>query len=211
MSLTASTAPVPAGLREQKKQDKLRRIIAAARDLFETQGFEGTTGRDICRRAGIGTGTLFLYVRDKRELLFWMFREDTEALLKRDSRRSDHGVVGAWMEFLGGFIDLYAKQPALSRLFVRELFFRREDGTGMRALSQQLSARLEALAQEAQSRGELRADVAPGQVRNAVLAHYAFWIQAWLGMGVADETDVKPGLRRALELQVEGLRGDVAS
>ena len=57
-------AEKPEGLRERNKREKLVRIRAAARALFAKRGFEATTAREICERAGIGTGTLFLYVKD---------------------------------------------------------------------------------------------------------------------------------------------------
>src|SRR5262245_47787906 len=72
----------PRGLRERNKRDKQQRIVNAARELFREKGFEATTAREVCKRAQIGTGTLFLYVKDKHELLLWAFREDAERLLE---------------------------------------------------------------------------------------------------------------------------------
>ncbi len=40
------------------------------------------TARAICERADVATGTLFLYARDKRELLFLVFRDEVRELLR---------------------------------------------------------------------------------------------------------------------------------
>jgi hypothetical protein len=39
----------------------------------------------------------------------------------------------------------------------------------------------------------------------ALFAHYAYWTLGWLGTEMLSRASVEPGLRRALELQIEGL------
>jgi len=202
-------APGPGpGLREAKKRDKLRRIVDAAAALFAERGFEGTTGRAICGRAGIGTGTLFSYVRDKRELLFLVFRDDAVRLLEAAPREpaADTGVAEAVIELLRPFVALYARDEALASLFVRELFFRPESETrGMAALNRALADRIEALLARGVARGELRADLDLPRAARAVLAQYVFWIQAWLGLRACPRGAVLPELRGALQLLLRGM------
>ena len=59
----------PVGRRERNKQEKLERIIAAARELFDEHGVDAVTTQQIADKADIGTGTLFLYAKSKSELL----------------------------------------------------------------------------------------------------------------------------------------------
>src|SRR5262245_46520442 len=80
-------------LRERNKRANQARITAAASPLFRTKGFEETTAREICVRARIGTGTLFLYVRDKRELLFLTFEADARTLFA-DGKAAAEGADG---------------------------------------------------------------------------------------------------------------------
>ena len=53
----------------QSAIDKREAIEDAALVLFVEQGFHGTTVPEIARRAGVGTGTLYLYHASKDELL----------------------------------------------------------------------------------------------------------------------------------------------
>ena len=53
----------------QSTIDKREAIEDAALALFVEQGFHGTTVPEIARRAGVGTGTLYLYHSSKDELL----------------------------------------------------------------------------------------------------------------------------------------------
>jgi AcrR family transcriptional regulator len=57
-------------LRERKRERTRRAIVDAATDLFERNGYDGTTVADIASAADIGTRTFFGYFASKEELLF---------------------------------------------------------------------------------------------------------------------------------------------
>ncbi len=203
----AQPNPPETGLREQNKRDKLARITAAARHLFRTQGFEATTAREICARARIGTGTLFLYVRDKRELLFLTFEADARALFAegKAAAEGEDTLVAQLMCLFGRFIDYYARDPELSKAIVQELFFRVHEPGGLGRLTREFAEHVSELVARAQSAREVRDDVPPAVAAMTLFAHYAYWMLGWLGTGMISRQDVQPGLRRALELAVAGL------
>ena len=49
--------------------DKWNAIIEAARDLFTTVGYESTTMAHVAKRAGVAVGTVYLYFKNKNDLL----------------------------------------------------------------------------------------------------------------------------------------------
>lgn len=57
------------GLRQRQKEQRRGAIAAAARGLFETQGFTATTVEQIAGRAGVSTPTVFNYFGNKQEIL----------------------------------------------------------------------------------------------------------------------------------------------
>jgi len=57
-------------LRERKRDRTRNALIDAAIDLFERNGYDGTTVADIAEAADIGTRTFFSYFASKEELLF---------------------------------------------------------------------------------------------------------------------------------------------
>jgi AcrR family transcriptional regulator len=57
-------------LRERKRDRTRRALVDAAIDLFERNGYDGTTVADIAEAAEIGTRTFFSYFASKEELLF---------------------------------------------------------------------------------------------------------------------------------------------
>jgi TetR/AcrR family fatty acid metabolism transcriptional regulator len=56
-----------------KDKEKLNNILNAALQLFSTKGFANTKMEDIAKKAGIATGTIYLYVKNKDEILEQMF------------------------------------------------------------------------------------------------------------------------------------------
>jgi AcrR family transcriptional regulator len=65
----------------ETKEATRREILATARRLFASQGFEATTTRDISRAAGIAAGTLFNYFPTKEAIVGCLAQE---ALAKAD-------------------------------------------------------------------------------------------------------------------------------
>ena len=61
--------PVKPGLREAR----LKAIVQAAYTVFTEHGYERTSMSDIARQANLGQGTVYRYVRSKRELLDHVF------------------------------------------------------------------------------------------------------------------------------------------
>jgi len=59
------------GIYERKQREKERRkqeIIAAAREVFSTKGFNSATMEEIASKAELSPGTLYLYFKNKEEL-----------------------------------------------------------------------------------------------------------------------------------------------
>src|SRR5882762_9368732 len=52
------------------KPDAQGRLLSAAMELFDEQGYEATTVAEIAERAGLTKRTFFRYFSDKREVLF---------------------------------------------------------------------------------------------------------------------------------------------
>ena len=57
-------------VRERGKIERRQRVRQAALEMFTEKGYDSTTTKEIAERAQVGAGTVFVYARDKRELLF---------------------------------------------------------------------------------------------------------------------------------------------
>src|SRR5690606_22275857 len=151
-----AAAPPGEGLRERNKREKRERIERAARELFERKGFEAATAREIAARARVGLGTLFLYARDKRELLFLVFAEESRRLFAEAEHaiaaRPRANLVDARMQLFGRFLAVYAARPELAAALLREFFFRPYEPERLGALSREYPERVAALVERARAR-----------------------------------------------------------
>jgi AcrR family transcriptional regulator len=113
----------PLGKRGRNKADKRRRILKAARQLFDEHGFEATTTAEIARAAGVGAGTLYLYVESKEQLLYEVFAEDVDAAWSAALETVDDGAPMAdqLFELLASVSRFHEAQPNMAKTYVLEL------------------------------------------------------------------------------------------
>lgn len=163
------------------RAEKRDRIIDAATEVFAAKGFHSARISDIARLAGVADGTIYLYFKNKEDLLLSIFEEKMEALLTE--LRSALDGVDAPMERM----RIYAKQhfsnleryPALAQVFQVELRQSHKFIHDYRPekLWEYLAVFGEII-RDGQARGVIRADVDP------YLAQWAFF-------GALDELSIQ--------------------
>ena len=205
-----SPKPIPpalVGKRAANKADKLRRITSAARELFVSNGFDGTTMRGIAARAGVGFGTIFDYASNKRDLLFLICNPELEEVLDRSGSHAatQNRFIDRMMALFGAYYRYYAQTPTLSRIMLRELTFFTDGEEARKFVTHR--ARFMSLVSD-----HVSECVADGQLSAAntdlvtrlVFGLYAWEVRRWL----ADETlNVDRGLAelaQLIEIQIEG-------
>jgi TetR/AcrR family transcriptional regulator, cholesterol catabolism regulator len=82
-----AAAPSP---RQVRKAATRNRVIEAARDLFDTQGYQGTTIREIARHADVSVGSVFTSFASKGEILSQVMEERLEGLYAELDRVVPH-------------------------------------------------------------------------------------------------------------------------
>ena len=69
MTTDAETTSGPTPARQSQKEATRQRVVNAARELFDTHGYQGTTIREIARHAGVAVGSVFTTFASKGEIL----------------------------------------------------------------------------------------------------------------------------------------------
>jgi AcrR family transcriptional regulator len=115
----------PLGRRERNKQDKLDRIIVAARELFEQRGVDAVTTQQIADRADIGTGTLFLYAKNKGELFLMVQNSSYVSALEegRAAAQACSDTLPAIVAILRPVVECNRVHVENGRTYLRELVF----------------------------------------------------------------------------------------
>jgi AcrR family transcriptional regulator len=192
--------------REQNKLEKLRRIVASARELFHEKGFELTTTQEVAQRANVGSGTLFLYVSTKEDLLILAFVDEMVEVVEHSYKQVDRRapVLDQACGFLNGVFGYHTADIRLTKYLLREVSVVRN--TDLLADVRRLPVwpLLTAIVRDAQARGELRSDVNPSSIADLMFA--AFWdcLREWVN-GALTEAQFKERLRSMISLQMGGV------
>ena len=204
-----ATAPAPDESRtERKKREKLTRILRTARHLFERKGFDATSMREIAAKADIGHGTLFLYARSKEDLLVMIFRDEVvravdDAFATVPARRP---VLEQILHLLGALIEHHERNPALARVFVKELPFVDDARHGVAEFVTSLFAKMAQLIADAQEAGELTREAPPLLLARNLFAIFFSNLQRWLGHDHVTAKERDRRIREGFELQLAGFR-----
>lgn len=190
-------------LRERKKQETRQRILDVSVDLFQTQGFRRTSVDEIAARANVSRGTCFNYFPNKESILREIATRELEQLqqLAEDDRASSpvatirhvmHRLVADTLPYLR--VTRY--------VFLEALLYPSNEN----AFHVRLGSILGRLVQNAQDRGEIRADLSPAGVVHAITGTYLAVIFEHIAHH-EDTPDANASVERIIDMIFEGIAG----
>lgn len=178
------------GKRERNKADKQRRILEAADALFRTHGFESTTTAQIAAAAGVGEGTIYLYVGSKEDLLVSVFRRSAGAAWDQSWNELDRSapVLDQLVGLFGRVTRVHDGEIELARAYFRQLEYVDEPArTGVDEFMRSIYDRLCELLDAAQSRGLLDPEVPVRTLSGNLFARWYLRMQRHTARGHALE------------------------
>ncbi len=200
----------PLGQRERNKIDKLRRIKDAARELFIAKGFDDTTTREIAIRAGVGLGTIFVYAANKRDLLFLIANDELENITKEAeaSVREQASLLENLLDVFGHHYRFFRRQPALSRLVLREMVFYDSGAQAGRfqQTREQLIELIGKIAQIAIMQNSASSNETPQFIGWTIFCIFQVELRRWLSHDNPNLREGLGALQRALTLFIKGLK-----
>lgn len=175
--------PASSGRSRSQKQrsDKRVRIVDAAVGVFAEKGYRSARISDIARRAGVADGTIYLYFRNKEDLLLTIFEEKMDGILT--GLRAAVDGIGSPADRMRAFARFHFEQmrlqPALAQVLQVEL------RQSTRFVREYRPERLweylgvfEAILEEGQKTGAFRSDIDPFLVK-------------WAFFGALDELSIQ--------------------
>ena len=201
--------PVKPNLRTQAKEASRDKIVMAARKLFAEQGYDNATLRQISLAAGLGQATLFNHIREKRDLIYLIFNEETDQLTDRAL-----ASVKPWQTFSEKILSLtephyrlFAGEPILSAILLSEIL-QQAPGPQLErylAIRQRLLRGIERIAEEAQQSGELKAEPPAEIIAQSIFFSFSGAVRWWIS---STDTDWRSGQRayeQVLRMMLHGL------
>lgn len=112
-----------ASKREAAKQEKRERIIEAAVRVFAQKGFYTANVKDVARAAGVADGTIYLYFKNKDDLLISLFEHKMKNILLRfeEELKDIDDPLEQLKTFIHVYFELIENDTELSGVFQVEL------------------------------------------------------------------------------------------
>ncbi len=210
-----SPGPPEGGLRQRGKNAKQRRIKEAAKAVFSDVGYDAATTREIARRAGVSIGTLFVYAKDKRDLLFLVFNDELDPVADGARRELPEGkpaldrlcaLARPWYRYFGDNLTL-------GRFAFREMTFYEphsqdfgEQCARYRARMTRIEAWFCEIIEQSRARGELKFKGSAAVAGNLIYKVYLAEIRSWIHGAKPDVGQGVRSLRTKFSIVLDGLR-----
>ncbi|MDP3385509.1 MAG: TetR/AcrR family transcriptional regulator [Phenylobacterium sp.] len=172
-------------LRQTQKEATRRRVLDAARDLFETVGYEETTVREIASQAGVAVGSVFTCFASKAEVLSQVMLDRLEDLYAELDRITPH-LRGSTADRLTSIFALhYAFETRRTPLFLAHIAAAYNWRPGSDSVPYGRNPRLRAMIQDCvaggRDRGDVAADADIALIVDTLMAAYAwnYRLAAW--------------------------------
>jgi AcrR family transcriptional regulator len=131
-------------LREHRKRATREQILHAARGLFSERGLYQARIEDLTARAGIAKGTLYLYFRNKEEVIAEVVSEGYELLARQLDQTLDGLPAERTLEgLIGGHFEFFSENPDMLRIFHQARGMLKYDRPEWRPLKRPLEAHVE--------------------------------------------------------------------
>ena len=182
--------------RRSRKEATRNRVIEAARALFDSQGYEGTTVRDIASLAGVSVGSVFTTFASKGEILSHVMHDRLAPLYAELDRVIPHLRASTPDRLRSMFAIHFAFEAPHARLFMAHIIAAYDWTLPPEARPFGRTQRLQQIIGECLARGVAEGDVDPTvdlqEIIDLLMAAYA-WIYrlaAWDGADVSSMTAI---------------------
>lgn len=108
---------------QKKLDERAHAIVRAARELLANHSYQGTSIKMIAKQAGIATGTVYLYFRNKEALFQAIVNEMYEELLTTiaTERAKYDNTLDKLQASMKAALELFYKERNLAKIFLLHL------------------------------------------------------------------------------------------
>jgi AcrR family transcriptional regulator len=178
--------------REAQKQATRRRVLEAARDLFDEIGYDAATVRTIADRAGVSVGSVFTTFTSKDDILSQVMLDRLEELYGEIQNVTPHLRGSTADRVRSLFAVLYAFETRRVKLFLAHIAasysWRNEPSTVPYGRNVRLRAMLAEGLRNGVERGDVREDADIDTLIDCLMAAYAWNYRLAASQGASAET-----------------------
>lgn len=169
--------------RKKNDDNKRDRILRAATQVFAHRGFYNSKISEIAKAASVADGTIYLYFKNKDDLLISLFEEEMSKIIRKmkDEINQVEGFENKIRKFIEVHLDLIAENKELAEVLQIELrqshkFMKEYMGTKLNDYLNVISS----IISQGQKSGEVRPDIIPGIAKRILFGALdelsGFWV-----------------------------------
>ena len=177
----------------QSRETRIKAILAAARQVFETHGYEKATVAEIAESVGVVEGTVFSYFPSKRILVLKVmeeFYDEITALLEDGIKAVDGSTRNHLHYIIWNHLNIVSRNRALCGVIIRES--RGLDKTlskGVHSLNRRYTNIVRKVVEQGIENGEIRPETSVALVRNTIFGTIEHYLWDLIAGSTEPDTD----------------------
>lgn len=170
----------------KRNSDKYQQILTAAIKVFAERGFSQSTISQIAHEAGVADGTIYLYFKNKDDILVQFYERMTEHVSKRfwQAVKSGQTAIEQLYNLIYSHLELFQNEPHGAIVYQSETHLQwrlvQEPTRQMSKMYRDVISRVVALGQEEKT---IRTDLYVGLVKRMINGAVEEVINTWIHTG----------------------------
>ncbi len=191
----------------KNRSEKYHKILTSAGAVFAEFGFHKSTISQIATNAGVADGTLYLYFKNKDDILYQFISFKTELVFKKMHAAVEDGKTAEakLRNLIRCHLAEFQNDKHMAVIFQSEVRYLRDIEPQIKNISKMYLDLLSEIIEQGQIEGSMRQDLFVGLVKRFILGAVEGVISTWVSaQGRYDLVSMADPL---VDLYLTGLRG----
>ena len=188
--------------------EKYHKILESAGAVFAQRGFYKATISQIATKAGVADGTLYLYFKNKEDILYQYITFKTQVVFEQMNAavKSGHNAEEKLRNLIRCHLDEFQKDRNMAIIFQSEVRYLRDIQSQIKDISKMYLDLLSDIIELGQNEGSIRQDLFVGLVKRFILGAVEGVISTWVSAnGRYDLVSMADPL---VDLYIHGVKGE---
>ena len=194
---------------KRKNNDKYHRILEAAIKVFAEQGFHQSTIAQIAKRASVADGTIYLYFKNKNDILVQFFNYKTKQVFERfrEEVNQAEDAVDKLRNLIRRHLQEFQNDRSMAVVYQSETHqMSRPVEVQIREMSKMYTDIVSEIIEQGQDEGVMRKDLYLALVKRFILGAVDEVINTWIHSRV--EYDLVSMADPLVDLVIQGIGSD---
>lgn len=192
---------------QKNRSEKYNKILDSAGAVFAQYGFHKATISQIASQAGVADGTLYLYFKNKEDILYQFANLKTDQVFEkmRSAVKKGKNAEDKLRNLIRCHLLEFQNDKNMAIIFQSEVRYLRDMESQIKDISKMYLDLLSDIIEQGQIEGSMRQDLFVGLVKRFILGAVEGVINTWLS---ADgRYDLVPMADPLVELYLTGVKG----